>query len=148
MATVLSLLPSRAAAIAYTDRNSFLASLSSSSTDNYNNLAASYVPSPLTRSIPGYGYNANGSILLASDYGSKILWNSIDADFLGINNAFRGFDADILKLNFTAGAPTAAGGYFFGWDSANPAYDVITVTVYPGANEQSVLASSSTNFFG
>jgi hypothetical protein len=80
----LSSLPSRAAVITYTDRNSFLAALSSSSTDNYNDLATGYVSSPLNRSIPGYDYNAVGLILLSSDYGSKILWNGVNGDFLGV----------------------------------------------------------------
>ena len=137
----LSSLPSRAAVTAYTDRTSFLAALSSSSTDNYDDLASGYVSSPLNRSIPGYDYKAEGLILLSSDYGSKILWNGVNGDSLGVNG-------DILTLNLTTGAPAAVGGYFFGWDSANPANDVITVTAYPGAIVQSVLTSSSTNFFG
>lgn len=139
---VLSSLPSRAAVITYTDRNSFLAALSSSSTDNYNDLATGYVSSPLDRSIPGYDYNAVGLILLSSDYGSKILWNGVNGDFYGVNG-------DILTLNFTAGYPTAVGGYFFNFDSSNPTNDVVvTVTAYPGAIVQSTVTSSATNFFG
>jgi hypothetical protein len=139
---VLSSLPSRAAVITYTDRNSFLAALSSSSTDNYNDLATGYVSSPLDRSIPGYDYNAVGLILLSSDYGSKILWNGVNGDFYGVNG-------DILTLNFTAGYPTAVGGYFFNFNSSNPTNDVVvTVTAYPGAIVQSTVTSSATNFFG
>jgi hypothetical protein len=135
----LSSLPSRAAVITYTDRNSFLAALSSSSTDNYNDLATGYVSSPLNRSIPGYDYNAVGLILLSSDYGSKILWNGVNGDFLGVNG-------DILTLNITAGSPTAVGGYFFNFDSSNPINDVVTVTAYPGAIAQSTVTNSATNF--
>ncbi len=138
---VLSSPPSRAAVITYTDRNAFLAALSSSATDNYNDLTAGYVSSPLNRSISGYDYNAVGLILLSSDYGSKILWNGVNGDFYGANG-------DIMTLNFTAGSPTAVGGYFFNFDSSNPINYVVTVTAYPGAIAQSTVTSSSTNFFG
>jgi hypothetical protein len=139
---VVSSLPGQAAVIAYTDRNSFLAALSSSSTDNYNDLATGYVPSPLYRSIPGYNYNAVALIPLSQVInGSQVLWNGVNGDTLGANG-------DILTLNFTSGAPTAVGGYFFNIDSVNATNDVITVTAYPGAIGQSVVTSSATNFFG
>jgi hypothetical protein len=104
-------------------------------------LATGFVSSPLNRSVPGYSYNAEGLTLLSSNYGSQFLHNGVNGDYLGVNG-------DILALNFTAGAPAAVGGYCFGWDSNNPASDVVIVTAYPGATEHSVLTSSSTNFFG
>ena len=130
-------LPARALVITYTDRDAFLAALSSSSTDNYNDLSSGNVTTPLNRTITGYTYNAtatgglfadtvNGSMVLSTDYPDTA-----------------------LTLNFTAGAPTAVGGYFFNTDiNFNVVNSVITVTAYPGASAQSVLTGSATNFFG
>jgi len=134
---VAASLPVRAAVIQYTDRNAFLAALSSSSNDNYNDLTTGIYPSPLARAIPAYSYIAvasqglfagplNGSQVLSTDY-----------------------TYDALTLNFTSGAPTAVGGYFFNTDSINEMINrVITVTANPGASTQAVVTGSATNFFG
>jgi hypothetical protein len=109
--------------------------LSSSSTDNYNDLSVFQSP-PLSRTIPGYTYDAvaTSSIAFGSTGGSKVLSTSA---------------AEPLTLNFTAGAPTAVGGYFFNTDGPfNLLNRVITVTANPGASAQSVVTGSATNFFG
>jgi len=133
---VAASLPARAAVIQYTDRNAFLAALSSSSTDNYDDLTTALYPSPLTRAIPAYSYNgaaANG-LTASSSNGSQVLSTNF---------------AEALTLNFTSGAPTAVGGYFFNTDiSFNVINRVITVTANPGASTQAVVTGSGTNFFG
>jgi hypothetical protein len=132
---VAASLPVRALVITYTDRDAFLAQLSSSSTDNYNDLGGFY-NSPISRTISGYTYNATatGGIYVGDVNGSQALsTNSINP----------------LTLAFTAGAPTAVGGYFFNTDSLfNVLNRVITVTANPGASAQSVVTGSATNFFG
>ena len=133
---VAASLPVRAAIVTYTDRDAFLAALSSSSTDNYNDLTTGFPPSPLSRAISGYTYDAvaTNGLHIGSAGGSQVL--STD-------------DNESLTLNFTAGAPTAVGGYFFIIDdSLNLLNRVITVTVNPGASAQSVVTGSATNFFG
>ena len=128
-------LPARALVITYTDRDAFLAALSSSSTDNYNDLNGFYA-SPLSRTIAGYTYDAaaTGGLFTGSAGGSQVLSS---------NNPVA------LTLNFTNGAPTAVGGYFFNTDfNFNIVNGAITVTANPGASVQSVVTSSATNFFG
>ena len=132
---VLASLPAQAAVITYTDRAAFLAALSSSSTDNYNDLNGFYA-SPLSRTIPGYIYDAaaTGGLYVDPAGGSQVLSTNITVP---------------LTLNFTNGAPTAVGGYFFNTDiSFNVLNRVITVTANPGASAQSVVTGSATNFFG
>ena len=134
---VAASLPARALVVTYTDRDAFLAALSSSSTDNYNDLSSGLVTSPLNRTITGYTYNATATDDMAADTvnGSTVLsTNASDT---------------ALTLNFTAGAPTAVGGYFFNTDFGfNVLNRVITVTANPGASAQSVVTGSATNFFG
>lgn len=134
---VAASLPARAAIVTYTDRAAFLAALSSSSTDNYNDLTAGAILSPLSRTIPGYTYNAEASGHLAADStGGSLVLSSASVE-------------QPLTLNFTAGAPTAVGGYFFNTDAPyNVLNRVITVTANPGASTQSVETGSATNFFG
>ena len=64
---VAASLPVHAAVITYTDRDAFLAALSSSSTDNYNDLTSGTYISPLSRTIPGYTYNAVGGFFFNTD---------------------------------------------------------------------------------
>jgi hypothetical protein len=132
---VLASLPAQAAVITYTDRAAFLAALSSSSTDNYNDLDGVYA-SPLSRTITGYTYDATSAngLFVSNVNGSQAL---------STNNSVP------LTLAFTAGAPTAVGGYFFNTESDfNVLNRVITVTANPGASAQSVVTGSATNFFG
>ena len=132
---VLASLPVQAAVIMYTDRAAFLAALSSSSTDNYEDLNGFYT-SPLSRTISGYIYDAaaTGGLYTGNAGGSQVLSS---------NNSVA------LTLNFTNGAPTAVGGYFFNTDANfNIINGAITVTANPGASVQSVVTSSATNFFG
>jgi hypothetical protein len=132
---VVASLPAQAAVITYTDRAAFLAALSSSSTDNYNDLNGFYA-SPLSRTIAGYTYDAaaTGGLYIGNVNGSQ---------------AFSTNNSVPLTLAFTAGAPTAVGGYFFNTDSSfNVLNRVITVTANPGASAQSVVTGSATNFFG
>ena len=132
---VLASLPVQAAVIMYTDRAAFLAALSSSSTDNYEDLNGFYT-SPLSRTISGYIYDAaaTGGLYTGNAGGSQVLSS---------NNSVA------LTLNFTNGAPTAVGGYFFNTDfNFNIVNGAITVTANPGASVQSVVTSSATNFFG
>ena len=132
---VLASLPAQAAVITYTDRAAFLAALSSSSTDNYNDLNEFY-PSPLSRTITGYTYDAAAT-------GDLYSGNVNGSQTLSTNNPVP------LTLAFTAGAPTAVGGYFFNTDQFfNVLNGVITVTANPGASAQSVVTGSATNFFG
>ena len=74
LSIVAASLPARAAIVTYTDRAAFLAALSSLSTDNYNNLNGFYA-SPLSRTIPGYIYNAaaTGGLFVAPAGGSQVL---------------------------------------------------------------------------
>ncbi len=133
---VVASLPAQAAVITYTDRDAFLAALSSSSTDNYDDLTTGLQGSPFSRTIPGYTYNAVASqgLFAQPTGGSQVL---------STNNL------EPLTLNFAAGAPTAVGGYFFNSDiNFNILNRVITVTANPGASAQSVLTGSATNFFG
>lgn len=132
---VLASLPAQAAVITYTDRAAFLAALSSSSTDNYNDLNGFYA-SPLSRTITGYTYDAAATDGLYIDNvnGSQTLSTNFSVP---------------LTLAFTAGAPTAVGGYFFNTDASFNVFNrVITVTANPGASAQSVVTGSATNFFG
>ena len=134
---VAASLPARALVVTYTDRDAFLAALSSSSTDNYNDLSSGLVTSPLNRTITGYTYNATATDDLFPDTvnGSTVLSANVSGK--------------ALTLNFTAGAPTAVGGYFFNTDIGfNVLNRVITVTANPGASAQSVVTGSATNFFG
>ena len=135
---VAASLPARALVVTYTDRDAFLAALSSSSTDNYNDLSSGLgLISPLNRTITGYTYNATATddLYTGTVNGSTVL---------STNNSDKA-----LTLNFTAGAPTAVGGYFFNTDlNFNVVNSVITVTAYPGASAQSVVTGSATNFFG
>ena len=121
--------------ITYTDLAAFLAALSSSSTDNYNDLSGFYA-SPLSRTIPGYIYDAaaTGGLCVDPAGGSQVLSS---------NNIVP------LTLNFANGAPTAVGGYFLNTDISFIIFNgAITVTANPGASVQSVVTSSATNFFG
>lgn len=134
---VAASLPARALVVTYTDRDAFLAALSSSSTDNYNDLSSGLVTSPLDRTITVYTYNATATddLVLGTVNGSTVLSTNVSDK--------------ALTLNFTAGAPTAVGGYFFNTDiNFNVVNSVITVTAYPGASAQSVVTGSATNFFG
>lgn len=134
---VAASLPARALVVTYTDRDAFLAALSSSSTDNYNDLSLGFVTSPLNRTITGYTYNATatGGLYTGTVNGSTVLSTNTEDT--------------ALTLNFTAGAPTAVGGYFFNTDfGLNVLNRVITVTANPGASAQSVVTGSATNFFG
>ena len=134
---VAASLPARALVVTYTDRDAFLAALSSSSTDNYNDLSSGLVTSPLNRTITGYTYNATATddLVLGTVNGSTVLSANVSGK--------------ALTLNFTAGAPTAVGGYFFNTDIGfNLLNRVITVTANPGASAQSVVTGSATNFFG
>ena len=134
---VAASLPARALVVTYTDRDAFLAALSSSSTDNYNDLSSGLVTSPLSRTITGYTYNATATddLVLGTVNGSTVLSANVSGK--------------ALTLNFTAGAPTAVGGYFFNTDIGfNVLNRVITVTANPGASAQSVVTGSATNFFG
>ena len=134
---VAASLPARALVVTYTDRDAFLAALSSSSTDNYNDLSSGLVTSPLNRTITGYTYNATatGNLYTGTVNGSTALSTDVPDT--------------ALTLNFTAGAPTAVGGYFFNTDfDLNVLNSVITVTANPGASAQSVVTGSATNFFG
>ena len=129
---VLASLPVQAAVITYTDRAAFLAALSSSSTDNYNDLNGFY-NSPLSRTIPAYIYDAaaTGGLYIGAAGGSQVLSS---------NNPVP------LVLNFANGAPTAVGGYFFNTDiSFNIINGAIAVTANPGASVQSVVTSSATS---
>lgn len=128
--------PAQAAIITYTDRNAFLAALSSSSTDNYTDLSGVY-PSPLSgRTVPGYTYDATAS-------------NGL---FVGTVNGYKVLSTNFLApltLAFTSGAPTAVGGYFYNTDiNFNVSNGVITVTASPGASTQTTTTASATNFFG
>jgi hypothetical protein len=129
--------PAQAAIITYTDRNAFLAALSSSSTDNYNDLNDNqFYASPLNRGITDYTYDLTASegLFVGTVNGSKVL----STNGLGI-----------LTLAFTAGAPTAVGGYFYNTDiDFNVINGVITVTASPGASTQTAVTASATNFFG
>ena len=128
-------LPARAIIVTYTDRDDFLAALSSSSTDNYNDLVGLY-GSPLSRTIPGYSYSASA----ISGFFVDVVNGSPALSTAGSVN---------LTLAFTSGAPTAVGGYFFNTDvNFQPIERLITVTVNPGASTQSVVTGSATNFFG
>ena len=129
--------PAQAAIITYTDRNAFLAALSSSSTDNYNDLATGIIASPLSRTIAGYSYNATAN-------------NGLFAQPSGGSQVLSTFFADRpLTLAFTSGAPTAVGGYFYNTDfNFNVINGVITVTASPGASTQTTTTASATNFFG
>lgn len=139
--TVAATLPSQAAVITYTDRNAFLAALSSSSTDNYSDLTTGFIASPLSRTIPDYNYNAIAAT------GSQA--NGLYSDFLsGLQVLTTNNNNAALALSFTSGSPTAVGGYFFNTDNANAVNGLIAVTVNPGAVQQSVVTNSSTNFFG
>ncbi|MEI8252040.1 MAG: hypothetical protein WCF98_12800 [Synechococcus sp. ELA057] len=132
---VAASLPARAAIVTYTDRAAFLAALSSSSPDDYNDLNGFYA-SPLSRTITGYTYDAaaTGGLYIDNVNGSKALSTNSSVP---------------LTLAFTAGAPTAVGGYFYNTDfSLNVFNRVITVTANPGASAQSVVTGSATNFFG
>lgn len=134
---VAASLPARALVVTYTDRDAFLAALSSSSTDNYNDLSSGLVTSPLNRTITGYTYNATATddLYTGTVNGSTVLSTNTEDT--------------ALTLNFTAGAPTAVGGYFFNTDFGfNVLNSVITVTANPGASAQSVVTGSATNFFG
>ena len=134
---VAASLPARALVVTYTDRDAFLAALSSSSTDNYNDLSSGLVTSPLNRTITGYTYNATatGDLYTGTVNGSTALSTN--------------YEDTALTLNFTAGAPTAVGGYFFNTDFGfNVLNSVITITANPGASAQSVVTGSATNFFG
>jgi hypothetical protein len=134
---VAASLPARALVVTYTDRDAFLAALSSSSTDNYNDLSSGLVTSPLNRTITGYTYNATATddLYTGTVNGSTVLSTNTEDT--------------ALTLNFTAGAPTAVGGYFFNTDFGfNVLNRVITVTANPGASAQSVVTGSATNFFG
>lgn len=134
---VAASLPARALVVTYTDRDAFLAALSSSSTDNYNDLSLGFVTSPLNRTITGYTYNATATddLYTGTVNGSTVLSTNTEDT--------------ALTLNFTAGAPTAVGGYFFNTDFGfNVLNRVITVTANPGASAQSVVTGSATNFFG
>ena len=134
---VAASLPARALVVTYTDRDAFLAALSSSSTDNYNDLSSGLVTSPLNRTITGYTYNATATddLVPGTVNGSTVLSTNTEDT--------------ALTLNFTAGAPTAVGGYFFNTDiDFNVLNSVITVTANPGASAQSVVTGSATNFFG
>jgi len=132
---VLASLPAQAAVITYTDRAAFLAALSSSSTDNYNDLDGFYA-SLISRTITGYTYDAEAT-------GGLFTSNVNGSQALSTNNPVP------LTLAFTAGAPTAVGGYFFNTDiNFNVLNRVITVTANPGASAQSVVTGSATNFFG
>ena len=134
---VAASLPARALVVTYTDRDAFLAALSSSSTDNYNDLSSGLVTSPLNRTITGYTYNATATddLVLGTVNGSTVLSANVSGK--------------ALTLNFTAGAPTAVCGYFFNTDIGfNVLNRVITVTANPGASAQSVVTGSATNFFG
>ena len=134
---VAASLPARALVVTYTDRDAFLAALSSSSTDNYNDLSLGFVTSPLNRTITDYTYNATatGGLYTGTVNGSTVLSTNTEDT--------------ALTLNFTAGAPTAVGGYFFNTDFYfNVLNSVITVTANPGTSAQSVVTGSATNFFG
>ena len=134
---VAASLPARALVVTYTDRDAFLAALSSSSTDNYNDLSLGFVTSPLNRTITDYTYNATatGGLYPGTVNGPTALSTNTEDT--------------ALTLNFTAGAPTAVGGYFFNTDfDLNVLNRVITVTANPGASAQSVVTGSATNFFG
>lgn len=127
--------PAQAAIITYTDRNAFLAALSSSSTDNYNDLNGFY-DSPIGRTVPDYTYDATASdgLYVDSANGSQVLSTN---------------DLTPLTLAFTSGAPTAVGSYFFNTDlNFNVINGVITVTASPGASTQTTTTASATNFFG
>ena len=133
---VAASLPARALVTTYTDRDAFLAALSSSSTDNFNDLNGFY-NSPISRTIFGYTYNATaaGGLVTGNVNGSVVFST--------------GSNTTPLTLAFTAGAPTAVGGYFFNTDTPfNVLNRVITVTANPGAVAQSVVTGSATNFFG
>ncbi len=123
--------------ITYTDRDAFLAALSSSSTDNYNDLATRLIASPFNRTITGYSYNATaaGGLYAQPSGGSQALSaNTSDTP---------------LALAFAAGAPTAVGGYFYNTAiDFNVVNGVITVTANPGASTQTTVTASATNFFG
>jgi len=133
---VAASLPARALVTTYTDRDAFLAALSSSSTDNFNDLNGFY-NSPISRTIFGYTYNATAT--------SGLYTGNVNGSVVFSTNRFN----TPLTLAFTAGAPTAVGGYFFNTDTSfNVLNRVITVTANPGAVAQSVVTGSATNFFG
>lgn len=128
--------PAKAQVVTYTDRNDFLAALSSSSTDNFNDLGG-FIGSPLSRAIPGYTYDAvaPGDLYADSVNGSIVLSTSIGAD--------------TLTFNFITGAPAAVGGYFYNTDTSFAILNrAITVTANPGSSSQSVVTGSAANFFG
>ena len=129
-------LPAQAAIITYTDRDAFLAALSSSSTDNYNDLSGFYA-SPISRVIAGYAYEAasSGGLFVGAVNGSQVLFpNDGDAS---------------LALAFTSGTPSAVGGYFYNIDwTFSVINGVITVTANPGSSTQATQTGSPTNFFG
>ena len=132
-------LPVRAAIITYTDRDGFLAALSSSSTDNYSDLIPAFLGTSINRTIPGYTYTASAPNGI---FPGPV--NGAGSMALSTTNA-----NDVLTLNFATGAPTAVGGYFFATDiDVNLLNRSITVTANPGASTQSVVTGSATNFFG
>jgi hypothetical protein len=136
---VLASLPVQAAIITYTDRDAFLAALSSSSTDNYSDLTSGFLGTSINRTIPGYTYTASAPNGI---FPGPV--NGTGSMALSINTA-----NDVLTLNFATGAPTAVGGYFFATDiNVNLLNRSITVTANPGASTQSVVTGSATNFFG
>ncbi|WP_185965014.1 PEPxxWA-CTERM sorting domain-containing protein [Glacieibacterium frigidum] len=98
----------QAAITVYTDAAAFLAAVDNFGVDDFNDLAVSSTPGPLSRSAGTYGYTAtvgseSTNFFPGSDDGTDI--------FLSTNNRF-----DTVVLDGFAPGIQAAGGFFFGSD--------------------------------
>lgn len=135
---VLMVSAAQAAVVTYTDKTSFMAALSSSSIDNFNDLPTySSLPAALNRTVGPYGYNVSSVNGLYTAGSAGDIWLSND----------RATDPMVFTVN--TGSPTAMGGYFF----ANNISGLLTtggirVSINGGLFEQSVTTNSATNFFG
>lgn len=128
----------QAAVVTYTDKASFMAALSSSSIDNFNDLPPpSAMPAALDRTVGPYGYNVSSVNGLYSAGSAGDIWLS--------NNVA----TDPMVFTVNTGSPTAMGGYFFA-SNTNGLLTTgeIRVSINGGLFEQSVTTNSATNFFG
>lgn len=125
---------SHAAIVTYTDRNAFLAALSSSVTDDFEDLPSyTDLRKSITRNSGSYSYTASSAF--------------------GVATAFAGSSQNLyatytypMQINLITGSPTAVGGYFYNIDTSYVIQNAIALVVadsYP----QSVTTASSAKFF-